>query len=198
MEDDDVNEYKTSGSKVPLFDGEGKNWTFYKKKMESCIARLGLSELLVEATGGNVPKDTDAVPAQDPARKEHLRIMRNNRKAAGILLNSILTDTTKGKAAFHLIKKFHNTDDGYAGGHFYKEWAALIQRYEETETRPVAELKIEYYNSSMKETEDPTLYVIELERRKIKLGKKGYKIEDSAFLEDILSKLPKSSTFTHC
>ena len=192
MEDDDVNEYKTSGSKVPLFDGEGKNFPFFKKKMESYLARLGLSELLVKATGGNVPKDTDAVPAQDPQRKDHLRIMRNNRKAAGILLNAILTETAKGKAAFHLIEKFHNTDEGYSGGHFHKEWTALIQRYEETETRPVAELKIEYYNSSMKETEDPTLYIIELERRKIKLDKKGYKIEDAAFLEDILSKLPKS------
>ena len=83
MDDDNVNEYKTSGSKVPLFDGEGMNWTFYKKKMEShIVARLGLSELLVEATGGNVPKDTDAVPGQDPARKEHLRMTQNNRKSS--------------------------------------------------------------------------------------------------------------------
>ena len=84
MEEDDQNEYKTSGSKVPLFDGESKNWPFFKKKMESYIARLGMSDLLSEATGNHIPLDTDPVPAQDPAKKEHNWKMRNNRKAAGI------------------------------------------------------------------------------------------------------------------
>ena len=32
--------------KCPTFDGKDKNWPFYKKKMESHLARMDLSELL--------------------------------------------------------------------------------------------------------------------------------------------------------
>ena len=56
-----------------------------------------------------------------------------NRKAAGILLNSISIDTKDGQADFQLIEKWHDAKDGCVGGHFYKEWEALIERHEELE-----------------------------------------------------------------
>ena len=45
--------------KVPTFDGKDKNWPFHKKKMESHLARMDLSELL-SVNSPAIPSD-DAV-----------------------------------------------------------------------------------------------------------------------------------------
>ena len=45
--------------KVPTFDGRDKSWPFHKKKMESHLARMDLSELL-SVNSPAIPKD-DAV-----------------------------------------------------------------------------------------------------------------------------------------
>ena len=47
-------------SKLPVFDGDKENWTFYKKKMESYIARLDLGELLAAGILLNSITTTDA------------------------------------------------------------------------------------------------------------------------------------------
>ena len=121
---------ESSYSKIPTFDGERESWTFYKKKMESYLARKDLGHLLQSAVGSTIEKDsaTLALSTDDGKQKEKLRV--ENRKAAGIILDSIVTTTSRGKAAFHLIEKFHSVDSGYAGGHFYNEWTALTKRYE--------------------------------------------------------------------
>ena len=41
-------EYKVSETKVPMFDGKMENWPFFRKKMESYLARLNLSEVLTK------------------------------------------------------------------------------------------------------------------------------------------------------
>ena len=106
--------------KCPTFDGKDKNWPFYKKKMESHLARMDLSELLGDSAK-QIPKN-DAVDTDAKAQKEIDELRKKNRKAAGILLNSIVCDDEKGKAAFFLIERYHNAADGYAGGYFKKEW----------------------------------------------------------------------------
>ena len=113
--------------------------------MESHLARLGLGELLVETTGGTILKDTDTATGTDDEKKEKERLRKANRKAAGILLNSISIDTKDGQADFQLIEKWHNAKDGYVGGH--KEWEALIERHEELKSKTVHKLKEEYWTA---------------------------------------------------
>ena len=119
-----------------------------------------------------------------------------NQKAAGILLNSILTETEKGQSVFYLIEKFHDAGAGFAGGQFYKEWTALTKRYEEVEAKSIADLKKEYYSAKMEDEQQPSLFIVKMERLKIKMEEKGYKIDKDEFLRDILSKLPESKDST--
>ena len=60
------------------------------------------------------------------------------------------------------------------------------------EAKSKLDLKREHCNSRMKETEDPSLFVVMMERRRIKLAKKGCKVDDPNFLDDILSALPEN------
>ena len=84
--------------KVPTFDGKDKNWPFHKKKMESHLARMDLSELL-SVNSPAIPSD-DAVNS-DAAEQEKTDVLRKkNRKAAGVLLNSIACDDLKGNNCF--------------------------------------------------------------------------------------------------
>ena len=48
-------ETRSSHVKCPTFDGKDENWPFCKKKMESHLARVDLSELLSVKT--IIPKD---------------------------------------------------------------------------------------------------------------------------------------------
>ena len=160
--------------------------------MSSYLARLGLSDLMDEKVGDKVEKDKDTVPTDPGQKKEMQWRQRSNKKAAGILLNSILTSTDGGKAAFYLIGKFHTDENGFSGGHFYWEWSALVSRYEDVEEKTLSQLRKEYCNMRMEETENPSLFVVDMERKCIKLNKKGYKIEKEAFLEDLLEALPEN------
>ena len=116
----DSDDTERSGARAPRFDGTTEKWRYFKKQMESHLARLGLGELLVETTGGTILKDTDTTTGTDDEKKEKERLRKANRKAAGILLNSISIDTKDGQADFQLIEKWHNAKDGYVGGHFYR------------------------------------------------------------------------------
>ena len=51
--DSEESEVKTT-SRIPMFDGEKDHWKYYKKKMESHLARLGLSDVLLEANKDKV------------------------------------------------------------------------------------------------------------------------------------------------
>ena len=186
------------GTRVPTFDGDKAKWPFYKKKLESYLARSGLSELFAKKIGDTVERD-DYVPGSsvtDEEKEEVKRIQKMNQKAAGILLNSILTDTEKGQSVFYLIEKFHNTQAGFAGGQFYKEWTAMTTRYKEVESKSIADLKEEYYGAKMKEDQQPSLFIVQMERLKIKMKEKGHDINDEDFVKDILSKLPESKSST--
>ena len=88
--------------KHPTFDGKDENWPFCKKKMESYLARLDLSDLLTGKI--SVPKD-NAVGSDDKEKIEFDEKRSKNRKAAGALLNSIDSSTEEGKAAFFLIER---------------------------------------------------------------------------------------------
>jgi len=126
------------GTKVPTSDGDKAKWLFYKKNLESYLARSRLSELFKDTIGKNAEKDC-CIPlssATDEETVELKHIQRMNQKAAGMmLLNSILNETEKGQSVFYLVEKFHNAQAGFAGGQFYEDWMALTKRHEEVEAK---------------------------------------------------------------
>jgi hypothetical protein len=181
--------------KVPSFDGTKDNWLFYKVKMESYLAQKDMVELLT--WDKDVPKDSTTWTndeLKDNQAKLAKKVKLQNRKAAGILLGSIQTDSDSGKAAFHLVEKFMNKNEGYAGGNFKKAWAALEKRFKERDTISKADLKQGYYDLKMKVNEQPALFIVKLERMKQKLEDHGHKISDEDFLTDILAKVPKGTS----
>ena len=131
--------YDATSYKGPKFDGQPSSWNYYKKKMESYLAGLELiylkSDTVVIRTDDYEWAGT--VDAAVQAKEEMDR--RKNRKAAGLLLSSIDTRTKEGQAAFDVIEGYH--EDPYAGGHFCKEWKALISRYEKLECNTLEQLQ---------------------------------------------------------
>ena len=112
----DYDDYK-AGTKYPIFNGERENWKFYKKMMQSYLARVGLGELLQKAVGEKILKDGATPVGSDEDKEEALKLRKANRKAAGILLSSLDYKTSKGQVAFSIVERFHDENDGYAGGH---------------------------------------------------------------------------------
>ena len=184
-------------TRVSTFDGDKAKWPSYKKKLESYLAQSGLSDLLTKKVGNAEESDDNVAPsgASDEVIEEVKRIQKMNQKAAGILLNSILTDRHR-KWSIGILPywDFHNAKAGYAGGQFYKEWMAMTTRYEEVESKSIADLKEEYYGAKMRDNQQPSLFIMQMEWLKIKMKEKNHDVSDEDFIHDILSKLLESKS----
>ena len=137
MSEADKDSTYSARSRFPMFSGEADDWIFYRKKMESYLARNDLSDLLDESIGGTVTKDDYKFPmgsakAAPDEKVAYLakktageKLRKDNCKASGILVDSISLLTEKGKAAFFVVDKFHTAKGNFRGGQFYKSWEAL-------------------------------------------------------------------------
>jgi hypothetical protein len=176
----------------PKFNGKEEQWPVYKKKMESYLARDSCITLVKEEVGKDALKPDDYVPSATE-KDEVERIQALNKKAAGVVLNSIEVETDAGMHAFYVVDKYHDIDKGYAGGHFYDKWEALKKRYGWVNAEKLQDLKEAYYAKKMKKDEQPSLFVTDLDRIRTKLLKHKHMIRDVDFIDDELSRLPKSN-----
>jgi hypothetical protein len=177
--------------KVPTFNGKAKEWLFYKAKIKAFMAKSRLTKILPWKK--DIPKDdkTWASGVSKEDKEEEKTIQRQNMEAAGMLLQSISTDTPEGKAVFYQVEKYVDADEGYSGGNFIKAWEVLCKRYDETEIVDLVDIQQEYFDMKIEDQGRPSTFIVNLERMKKKLKDNGYKIEDADFIKQILAKLPK-------
>ena len=178
----------------PTFNGLETEFAYFEKKMESYLAGLELI-YLVKEKGKEIPKDDDDLTnTKDGQTKAELtelvKLRDDNRRAAGIVLNSIETKSPEGVSAFNVVAHYHDGETGYQGGHFHNEWHALKDWYKEVEEADLAVLKKDYYALTMGETESPTHFIQKAEKHRQRLEKHGYKISDIDFLKDVLNMFP--------
>ena len=129
----------------PTFNGLEAEFAYFEKKMESYLAGLELI-YLVKEKGKEIPKDDDDLTkTKDGQTKAELaelvKLRDDNRRAAGIVLNSIETKSPEGVSAFNVVAHYHDGETGYQGGHFHNEWHALKDWYKEVEEADLAVLK---------------------------------------------------------
>ena len=157
--------------KVPTFDGRKSKWPFFKSKMISYLAHKNMSELL--SFNGNIEKDDKTWSKQEMQRDEVKQVIRMrdmNRKASGVLLNCVDTETEAGEAAFNIVEQFIDPAGGYAGGHFPKAWKAMVNRYEDQDTVDAADLKQAYYDEKMKTDERPSYFIDKMKKYRKRLA----------------------------
>ena len=180
--------------KVPTFDGKKSKWPVFKSKMKSYLAQKDMGEILTYQ--GDIVPDTRQFTNQEKQRddiKLLIKMRDMNKKAAGVLLNCMDTETEVGEAAFSIVEEFIDESKGYPGGHFPKAWKALIKRYEDQDTVDIADLKQAYYNEKMKVDERLSFFVDKLKKMRKRLANDmKYAMTDDAFMKDILAKLPRT------
>ena len=187
MAESDEKEYY----KTPTFSGSDEDWHYYKIRMEAALARADLGDLMDEDVGMSV-KPHGYVETNAALKDAVELLQKRNQKAAGMLLSSIKNKTEEGKAAFHMIERYHNKANGFQGGHFYNAWKALLTRYEGVQIKNVRDLKREYHVEKMGLEEKPTLFIVKLDRIRNELQRLGHDIEETEFIQDVLGKLPES------
>jgi hypothetical protein len=163
--------------------------------MISYLVRSGLGEMLVKATSAGLQADDHVwiVPTTDPdkaAQVEEKRIQKMSQKASGILMGSINVKTKLGDSVWKLLIQF--SDATHQSGQFYKEWEALLDRFDDDEIKDLDTLQKEYYGLKMKDDEQPCLFITELQTKRLELEKLGHKIIEKDFKKNILGKLPES------
>ena len=179
--------------KAPVFNGDKKKWPVFKTKMRSYLAQKGMSDILTYKS--TIIKDSKTYTEEELKQdgpKLNVRMRDMNRKAAGLLLSSIDTESELGESAFSIVEAFVDPDAGYAGGQFLKAWKAMEKRFEDQDTVDVADLKQNFYDKKMKDGERPSLFIDKLNKMRKKLANEmSYKMNENDYLKNILAKLPK-------
>ena len=93
-----------------------------------------------------------------------------NKKAAGVLLNCMDTETDAGEAAFNLVEQYIDPAMGYPGGNFPKAWKSLVNRYEDKDTIDAADLKQAHYDEKMKDGDRPSYFIDKMKKMRKRLA----------------------------
>ena len=102
--------------KVPVFEGKNSKWNIFKAKFTSYLAQNGMSTMLT--TKASIPKDNVKFDLTKDDEKEKSELRDMNRKAYGLLLSCIETETAAGESAFAIVEQYQDAAGGYAGGNF--------------------------------------------------------------------------------
>ena len=147
----------------------------YSVRFGSYLCQKDCGDLLALKDPSEIPPDDkkwSEKELEDGADDEGKRLQKMNRKACGILISSIKSDTGEGQVAFHMVEK--TMMDKYAGGNFVQAYTlSLKNRYEDRDTTSKADLKESYYELKMDAKADPSVFVMKLEKIKIKLELHG-------------------------
>ena len=186
--------------KYPMFKKKS-DWRYYKAKMLSYLMQKDCVEIteysaLVPINSQNWSADQK----KDGTEKRETLLRLQNRKAVGLLLSSIDTETDHGKEAFEIVENTMNKDVGYSGGNFPDAWMGLTNRFEEKDILVVADLKQKYYEMKMKITDKPSVFIMKVDEQRKKLNEAESedtrKIKEQDLVTDILAKLPKNEDHT--
>ena len=176
--------------KVPVFEGKKSKWNIFKAKFTSYLAQKGMSSMLT--TKDTIPKDDETFDLSKPAEKTKSEFRDMNRKAYGLLLSCIETETAAGESAFAIVEQYQDAAGGYAGGNFPEAWKSLEKRYEDKDTIDVADLKQAYYDVKMAKNEKPSFFIDKLKKMRKRLANEmKYVIDEKQFMLDTLAKMPK-------
>ena len=177
----------------PLKDAR-KEFPTWKVRMESYLNQKECGEVLTWDENFVIPamsKTWDQTEIANGTKDEDQRIQKLNSKACGCLIQAIVTVKDEGMVIQHQVEKTMTAD--YPAGHFYKAYTKSIKsKFEEKDSETKADLLEEYYGMKMEHEEDPSVFVMKMEKLLIKLQKNhGHKIEEVDFMASILAKLPK-------
>jgi hypothetical protein len=91
-----------------------------------------------------------------------------------------------------MVHKFMNSDEGYAGGNFKKTWKLVACRCEQKDSNSITILKQDYYKLEMEDHELPNLFIMKIERRRVRLASNAKcKKTDDEFMLNMMAKSPK-------
>ena len=89
--------------KAPVFEGKKSKWNIFKAKFTWHLAQKGMSSMLT--TKDAIPKDDETFDLSKPAEMTKSEFRDMNRKAYGLLLSCIETETAAGGSAFAIVEK---------------------------------------------------------------------------------------------
>lgn len=189
MADNNQDDVKIS-IRPPKFSGEKKEWEYYKVAMTTYLSTAGLGDILTR--GEEVVRDDHDWPegTEQGVIDAGRRLQKINRKAAGVLFQSLVNNTPEGKRAVAVAKPHFKPELGYTPGKFHSAWAALTHWFEVVKKRNVDEVRDSFYSMKMGENEQPSEFILKAQEKQDELERGGYTVDHRGFVDRILKALP--------
>jgi len=172
--------------KVIAFSGKQDDWKFWEVKFLTRARRKGFREILLGKE--TIPKDNEKFDLDKPDEKAKSKICEKNELAFEELVFSIDTTGGDGRVAFQAVCCCKNDD--YKNGNAADAWARLTAKYAPNIAPIKLELKSEFQQSKWDVTQDPNVWISDLQSLQAWLKEIKSDISDEDFMIHVLNGLP--------
>ena len=173
--------------RIIVFNGEPEEWSYWEEKFLAKASKKGFAKVLTGII--KAPKDSEVLDPNNAANKEKIDIREQNKLAFEELILSIDTSKDKGKIAFQIVKSCKTAD--LKMGDAALAWRRLSEKYAPKIAPRKVELMKEFQKSSLKSSsEDPDVWLTNLEGIRTKLQEMNFAISDEQFIIYVLNNLP--------
>jgi len=174
-----------SSIRVIPFYGKSEEWPTWSEKFLAKARRYGFKDVLLGKA--RIPK-TDEDYKMDTEEGKRLMIAADlNELAYTELILSIDDKTSNGKVAFNLVKGCKNKD--FVDGNASMAWERLRNKFEPQSAPSLVKMEKQFRQCALKKSQDPDVWITELEDYRMKLDELGSSISDNQFILHILNNI---------
>ncbi len=170
--------------RVLVFNGKKADWPAWEEKFLAKATRKGIKTILVDDTIV-IPKSNEVLDESVESDLKKLATRQMNDLAYSELILSIDTTQSGGKVAFSIVKGSKSTD--YKDGNANKAWRGLKAKYQPNTAPSRTKLHSQFYQSQLRKTVDPEVWITEMEDLRARLEDAGSTMADDHFMTQILN-----------
>jgi gag-polypeptide of LTR copia-type len=174
-----------SAIRVIPFYGKNDEWPTWSKKFLAKAKRYGFKKISLGKV--IIPKSDEVYDTESEEGKKKMRIADLNELAYTELILSIDDKSSSGKVAFNLVKDCKSKD--YVDGNALLTWELLKNKFEPISAPSLVKLEKQFCQCALKKSQDPEIWLTELEDLRMKFEDLGSSITDNQFMIHTLNNM---------
>jgi gag-polypeptide of LTR copia-type/Zinc knuckle len=171
--------------RVIPFCGKVDAWPIWSEKFLAKSKRYGFKDLLLEKL--LILKVVEEYDEVSDIGKKMSRAIELNEIDYTELILPIDVKTSNGKIAFNIVKGCRSKD--YPDGNAAVAWEKLKDKYEPVSAPSMVKLDKQFRELSLKKSQDPEVWITELEDICVRLDDMGSSISENQFMIHVLNNL---------
>ena len=173
-------------TRIP-FKGTMEDWFYWELRFMTRAQYYGFHTIL-EGTA-QAPPDSIVIDETTATGKREKELRKLHARAYYELSMSMDLSNSEGKLAFRIVK--NATSSRHPNGDAREAWVRLREEYESDAGSAQIELKRKFYGSVLKVSQNPVVFVTQLQNIRERLDKLGISISERELMLQVIDSLPR-------